>query len=103
MIGVATDVPPNTFQPPSLLNESYTATPVAGSASAETSATVRFLQPVSACQVGFGSKLAHPEPAPSRADADQADSLQPRALLAGTSDVPPTAVTYGDAAGYSTQ
>src|SRR5580693_8390564 len=102
MIGVATDVPPKTFQPSSLLNESYTATPVAGSATAETSATVRLLQPVSVCQVGFGSKLAHPEPAPSAGDVDQTDSLQPRALLAATSDVPPTAVTYGDAAGYLT-
>ena len=43
----------------------------------------------------------NPEPAPSADDADQTDSVQPRVLLARVGLVPPTAVTYFDAAGYS--
>jgi hypothetical protein len=54
MIGEATLVPPNTVQPPEPY-ESYTATPVAGSATAETSAIVRREQPVSCWNEGFAS------------------------------------------------
>ena len=54
MIGEATLVPPNTVQPPEPY-VSYTATPVAGSATAETSATVRREQPVSVWNDGFAS------------------------------------------------
>jgi len=67
MIGDETLVPPNCSQPTlPLLSavESYTATPVLGSATAETSATVRFVQPASCCQDGFGSYAEHPEPVP---------------------------------------
>lgn len=74
---------------------------MAGSATAATSATVRLAQPLSLCQDGLGSKAEQPEPAPSE-EVDQTDSLQPRALFARFSAVPPTAVTYWDAAGYST-
>src|SRR5581483_5130448 len=101
MIGDATLVPPNTVQPPEPY-ESYTATPVAGSATAETSATVRLEQPVSCWNEGFGSTAEQPLPAPSVEEVDQTDSVQPRALLARDRLVPPTAVTYCDAAGYST-
>jgi hypothetical protein len=74
-----------------------TATPVFGSATAETSATVRRAQPVSVCHAGFGSNALQPLPAPLHAD-----SIQPRAFAAVVSDVPPTAVTSGEAAGYET-
>ena len=100
-IGEATLVPPKTVHPPEPY-ESYTATPVAGSASAETSATVRRTQPLSVWKAGFASYLEQPLPAPSVADVDQTDSVQPRALLARVSEVPPTAVTHGELAGYST-
>ena len=72
--------------------------PLAGSASAETSATVRFAQPASCCHAGFGSSVEHPLPAP-----DQVFSVQPRAVLAAlVSVVPPTAVTYWEDAGQLT-
>src|SRR6185312_11196303 len=99
-IGDAADVPPYTAQPPW-----YTATPVFGSATAETSATVRLAQPESFCHDGFASYAEQPEPAPpfellvephtaSTQPRDDDDDL--------VSDVPPTAVTPTDAAGYST-
>src|SRR6516164_2497550 len=97
MMGDATLVPPKTFHPlrPKV---SYTPTPVFGSATAETSATARLPQPVlTFCHDGVGSNAEHPEPAPLHAV-----SVQPRLLLAVVSDVPPTAVTNCDAAGYST-
>src|SRR6266702_350531 len=93
MIGDATLVPPNTCQLPC----TNTATPVFGSATADTSATVRWAQPVSVWNAGFGSKAEQPLPAPDHAVSDQ-----PRALESWNSDVPPTEVTKGDAAGYST-
>src|SRR5262245_29209698 len=96
MIGAETLVPPNTFQPPSW-KVSYTATPVAGSATAATSATVRLEQPLSLCHAGYASYSEQPLPAPLHTDSDQ-----PRALESRTRLVPPTAVTYCDAAGYST-
>src|SRR6266700_4103321 len=73
------------------------ATPVFGSATADTSLLVRLAHPVSACQAGLGSSAEHPEPVPPHAV-----SAQPRAAADVRSDVPPTAVTYWDAAGYST-
>src|SRR5215475_10696476 len=75
-----------------------TATPVCGSATAETSATVRRGQPASVCHDCFASNALQPLPAPFHAD-----SLHPRAVPdARFSDVPPTAVTNRDAAGYET-
>src|SRR5882724_12649466 len=96
--GAATLVPPNTSQAERLaLAGPKTATPVLGSATAETSATVRRAQPESVCQVGLAYTALHPLPAPL-----QAVSLQPRVLLLRTRLVPPTAVTCGEDAGNST-
>src|SRR3954452_19327412 len=94
MIGEEALVPPTvTHMPPN-----STLTPVLGSATADTSATVRRAQPVSVWYDGFASKALQPLPAPSHAD-----SLQPRAVPAArVRDVPPTAVRNGDAAGYET-
>jgi hypothetical protein len=50
---------------------------------------------VSFCQEGFDSTAEQPEPAPLQAVSDHAPEDWVRL-------VPPTAVTYGDAAGYST-
>ena len=106
MIGAAALVPPTVPQPlkhlpPSALRleqlESYTDTPVFGSATAETSATVRLAHPLSVCQGGLASYFEQPLPAPFHTV-----SFHPRGLLSRLSVVPPTAVTYGDAAGYST-
>src|SRR2546423_692602 len=97
MTGAATLVPPKTFQPVSP-KVSYTPTPVFGSATAETSATARRLQPVlTFCQEAVGSNAEQPDPAPLHAVSDQ-----PRLLPAVVSEVPPTAVRNCDAAGYST-
>src|SRR5579872_1070380 len=57
-------VPPKTFQPPTRVT--YAATPVAGSATAATSLTVRFVHPVSCCQLGFGTKTLQPLPVPAQ-------------------------------------
>ena len=73
----------------------YVATPVCGSATADTSASVRFAQPVSDCQGGFGSNAEQP-----LLVSDHAVSDQPRALPSLVSVVPPTATTSGVAAGY---
>src|SRR5437763_9384155 len=89
-------VPPQTVQPVSPYVW-YTATPVYGSATADTSASprpVRVVLPV--CQVGFDSYAEQPEPEPF-----QADSVQPRAVPLRVSEVPPTVVTYRDEAGNS--
>src|SRR3954449_12094890 len=92
MIGADALVPPTVTHAPM----KRTFTPVSGSATAETSATVRFAQPVSVCQAGLGSKALQPLPAP-----DHADSVQPRAVEGlRVSDVPPTAVRNGEDAGY---
>ncbi len=66
------------------------ARPVAGSATADTSAMARPLQLVIAevCPAGAALRVVQPEPAPF-----QAVSAQPRAVLFFTSEVPPTAVT----------
>src|SRR5205085_465124 len=81
MIGAEALVPPNTAQPlpPNVRN---TATPVAGSATADTSATVLRGHPGSCCHGGFGDCAEQPEPAPFHAV-----SLQPRGLLALTSRI----------------
>src|SRR5207253_2409191 len=92
-IGEETLVPPTWIQTPA----NSTATPVFGSASAETSETVRIEHPVSVCHAGFGSNALQPLPAPS-----QTVSLQPRLFAAGVSEVPPTAVTKREAAGHET-
>src|SRR5215472_6208513 len=79
------------------------ATPVLGSATAATSLSARSAQPVSVCQDGLASSAEQPEPVPSPPAAlPQTVSAQPRVLDAGVSEVPPTAVTYWDAAGKVT-
>ena len=50
-----------------------------------------------AWKAGWASSAEQREPAPL-----QALSAQPRVVDARLSDVPPTAVTYGDEAGYWT-
>src|SRR4051794_10508282 len=60
-----------------LLNVSYTARPVTGSATAATSATVRRVQPASCCQVGLASYREQPLPEPAHAF-----SAHPRVLAA---------------------
>jgi hypothetical protein len=101
MIGEDALVPPKTSQPEKPWNaiESNTATPVFGSATADTSATARRGQPVSNdAALGIAVLNAEqPLPAP-----DQADSVQPRVFAARVSEVPPTATTNDDEAGYST-
>ena len=59
------------------------------------------MQPLSVCHAGLDAPRLQPEPA-----SDQADSVNSRALatplaLAGSSVVPPAAVTSGSAAGKS--
>src|SRR5579872_2697034 len=90
MIGLATLVPPSAVN---VLWYTIT-TPGFGSACAETSAIVRREQPVSFCHVGFVMNALQPLPAPGHTT-----SVHLRALVALWSDVPPTAVTYCDAAG----
>src|SRR5690348_11741683 len=106
MIGDDALVPPTTPQPLKQLPRtwlmrlqfvSYRCTPLFGSATADTSATVRRAQAVSGCHGCLASYAEQPLPAPL-----QAVSLQPRAFEARPSVVPPTAVTNGEAAGYST-
>ena len=71
-----------------------------GSATADTSLSVRRAQPVSVCQDGLALSAEQPEPVPSPpALLPQTVSVQPRALVAVVSEVPPTAMTYGEAAG----
>ena len=97
-MGDAALVPPSTIQPPSP-NESYTARPVFGSATAETSATVRWPQPVSVCQLGLGMNGA------AAAARVVPGALDPAARAARSTDtrlVPPTPTTYCDDAGKLT-
>src|SRR5450830_643689 len=98
-IGVATDVPPNTYQfaPPVEPYESYTATPVFGSATAAASVTVRWEHPVSFCQVGLLTYAEQPDPVPDQAVSDERAPAEVSLRL-----VPPTAITPADAAGNST-
>src|SRR5690348_14349430 len=99
MIGEAKLVPPTLNHPecPRYVTVSYTAAPLEGSASAETSATVRRMHPLSFCHVGFGSKALQPLPAPA-----QTVSLRRVLLVLRVRVVPPTPVTYCDDAGYCT-
>src|SRR5215469_7617630 len=97
-------VPPTSFHPPSPLDVSYTATPVAGSASAATSLSIRLEQPAgrlsAACQDGFGSTVEQPDPVPSEpGEVFHTDSVQPREFEAVLRLVPPTETTFGEAAG----
>ena len=73
---------------------SYTARPVSGSATADTSAVVRIWQFGSFCQRGFGIQAEQPLPDPA-----QADSAQPRPVVVRVSVVPPTATTVLSTAG----
>src|SRR5215471_21539269 len=79
-------------------------TPGFGSATAETSATVRRLQAGSCCQAGLGSNFEQPEPVPPLPlpGGPQALSDQPRLFDERARWVPPTAVTNRLAAGYCT-
>src|ERR1700722_11817638 len=100
MIGEAPLVPPTSIHPPPALSYEKTGVPV--SATADTSASARFAHRdlmfvLAACQLGCASTPEHPLPAPF-----QAVSIQPRPLFDGDRSVPPTAVTYGEAAGYET-
>jgi hypothetical protein len=95
MIGEATLVPPKIYQAPLYV----THTPVDGSATAETSATVRREQPLSACQVGLEEKALQPLPAPLHTVSV---ALRVPVFPDCCKLVPPTAVTYGEEAGYST-
>src|SRR5215510_15428295 len=97
MIGAAALVPPSTIHA-EVVSElgPYTATPVLGSATAATSATMRVVHPVSCCQLGFGSVALQPLLEPPHAV-----SVQPRRLAAVASVVPPTAVMFGDDDGNS--
>src|SRR3954451_22326196 len=100
MIGAEELVPPKTSQPtyPWYDVESYTATPVLGSATADTSAFALRVHPVTAlsCQASAFA-VEQPLPAPFHAV-----SPQPRALLLRTRCVPPTATTCEKDAGAST-
>jgi hypothetical protein len=91
-------VPPTWPQPPCPLeSEQYTATPVCGSASDETSASTRIEHPLSVCQLGFATRLLQPLPAPL-----QACSAHPRDEDDFASEVPPTATTPEYVAGDET-
>src|SRR5215472_8727579 len=102
-IGEEALVPPTSFHPPLPLVVSYTATPVAGSASAATSLSIRLEQPgrpSAVCQDGCGSTVEQPDPVPSEPVAVfHTDSLQPREFEAVLRVVPPTETTFGEAAG----
>src|SRR5947199_56933 len=74
MIGEEALVPPTTIQSPPW----YTATPVAGSATAEMSEAVRIPQCVSCCHDGLAIQPEPPDPAPC-----QAPSVQRRATVVG--------------------
>lgn len=73
-----------------LLLGAYTANPVCGSATAETSAEARLPHPVPNVAAAGNAALTLEQPDP---EPDQADSPHPRALVFLTNDVPPTAVT----------
>src|SRR4051812_43116330 len=99
MSGAEALVPPTTYQALLPLYEvSYAATPVFGSATALTSATVRRAQAGPVCHGWLAASYAEqPLPAP-----DHALSAQPRVDVSRASFVPPTAITYGEAAGHPT-
>src|ERR1700679_4199900 len=95
--GAATDVPPKTCQPETpLVCGPYIATPVLGSATAETSASMRLEQPVSVCQAGFAKTVLQPLPAPVQATSSKLRALPASRVMR----VPPKAMTPGEVAGY---
>ena len=69
--------------------------PVFGSATADTSASARWLQPgaMFVWNQGLAMLVEQPEPVPSAASVFHAVSAHPRSLTALISEVPPTAVT----------
>src|SRR5271165_2569374 len=104
MNGLETLVPATSVHPAAGLEnslgrsyESATDTGDSVLATAATSSLVRFAQPGSVCQAGFGSYRLQPLPVRLQAISDH-----PREFDAGSNRVPPTAITYGEAAGYST-
>src|SRR5664279_1220694 len=88
-IGDAALVPPTSCHPPCL--RTYVATPVAGSAIAEMSADARVEHGASfGPHTCFAITELHALPAPLHA-----------VFVVPSNDVPPTATTYADVAGYS--
>jgi hypothetical protein len=73
-----------------------TATPVFGSATAETSASMRLPQRLCDCHDGLGMYALQPLP-----ESAHTVSAQPRDEDDFASDVPPTASTYCEVAGNS--
>src|SRR3954447_8563989 len=104
MTGAAALVPPYTAQPePPVVW--YTATPLAGSATAETSAIARFGQVVAGitdCQLGLAIVLEQPDPVPWPGPLFHTVSVQPRDESSLVSVVPPIAVVAEELAGYET-
>src|SRR4051812_21493704 len=98
MIGAEALVPPKTSQPAAPVYVlAYTATPVIGSATADTSAVALRAQRVTVLSCHTSALVfAHPLPAPLHAL-----SPQPRALPLRTRRVPPTATTCENDAGAS--
>jgi hypothetical protein len=94
MMGEDALVPPTTNHAPPLASLQYTATPVSGLPTADTSASMRFLQVGSVCQLGLAISALQPLPPPL-----QAPSAQPRDDAEVVSEVPPTATTPADVAG----
>src|SRR2546423_15164581 len=82
--------------PPAIVHSpcTNTATPVAGSATAEMSDAMRIGQCAPFCQAGLAMYPEQPDPAPFHAV-----SVQPRALVAFSSTVPRTALTPARHAG----
>src|SRR5215469_8205227 len=106
MIGVAALVPPTAMCGSGVPKESYTATPVLGSATAATSFSVLVRQPPeglksTSCHDGLASPFEQPDAVPGACAvlAPQTVSDQPRPPLACTSRVPPTEVTNCRSAG----
>jgi hypothetical protein len=62
---------------------------------------MRLVQLASVCQDGLASYEEQPDPVPSVELVFQTVSVQPRLLEAAERAVPPTEVTYREAAGYS--
>src|ERR1700722_16235121 len=97
MSGADTLVPPTIPHPPVPPGSvQYVATPVDGFPIAATSASIRFGQLGSACQVGLGISALHPLPPPFHAL-----SAQPREDEDRLRVVPPTATTPAEVAGYA--
>src|SRR5215475_1758725 len=95
--GAATLVPPNTWNADALDDVgANTATPVLGSATAETSASMRRVQPVSCCQLGLANTVLQPLPVASVLLVSQTVS---RGVLPMWTAVPPTARTPVHVAG----